>query len=45
MSSKTLTDISCHVRSIREKAIAVADGTTEEHEGRCDICNPRKKKV
>lgn len=32
--SKTLTDISCIVRQMREKAIAVTDGTTEEHEGR-----------
>lgn len=31
---KMLTDISCTVRQIRDKAIAVADGTTEEHEGR-----------
>ena len=31
MSSKTLTDIACTVRQIRDKAIAVADGTTEEH--------------
>lgn len=31
MSSKTLTDVSCTVRQIRDKAIAVADGTTEEH--------------
>lgn len=34
MGDKTLTDISCHVRQVRDKAIAVADGTTEEHEGR-----------
>ena len=32
--SKVLTDITCHVRAIRDKAIAVSDGTTEEHEGR-----------
>lgn len=31
MGSKTLTDVSCTVRQIRDKAIAVADGTTEEH--------------
>lgn len=31
---KPLTDISCTVRQIRDKAIAVADGTTEGHEGR-----------
>lgn len=29
MGSKTLTDVSCTVRQIREKAIAVADGTTD----------------
>ena len=29
-----LTDISCQVRQIRDKAIAVADGTMIEHEGR-----------
>ena len=34
MGSKTLTDIACHVRQVRDKAIAVADGTTEENEGR-----------
>lgn len=38
MSSKTLTDIACHVRQVRDKAIAVADGTTEEHEGREREC-------
>lgn len=38
MMGKPLTDISCTVRQIRDKAIAVADGTTEEHEGR-----PREK--
>lgn len=27
--SKTLTDIACHVRQVREKAIAVADGTMD----------------
>lgn len=31
MSSKTLTDISCVVRQVREKAIAVADGATTEY--------------
>ena len=30
MGSKTLTDIACTVRQIRDKAIAVADGTTED---------------
>lgn len=30
--SKTLTDIACHVRMIREKAIAVADGTSYMHD-------------
>ena len=29
--AKTLTDISCAVRQIRDKAIAVADGTMGEH--------------
>ena len=29
--AKTLTDISCTVRQIRDKAIAVADGTMAEH--------------
>lgn len=28
--SKTLTDIACHVRQVRDKAIAVADGTMDE---------------
>ena len=27
--SKTLTDIACHVRQVREKAVAVADGTAD----------------
>lgn len=31
MGHKTLTDVSVTVRQIREKAIAVADGTTHEH--------------
>jgi hypothetical protein len=30
MGSKTLTDVAVTVRQIREKAIAVADGTTKE---------------
>ena len=34
MGDKTLTDIACTVRMIRDKAIAVADGTMEQHEGR-----------
>ena len=29
-----LTDISCQVRQIRDKAIAVADGTMTERDGR-----------
>lgn len=32
--SRTLTDISVQVRQIRDKAIAVADGTMTEREGR-----------
>ena len=31
MGSKTLTDVAVTVRQVREKAIAVADGTTHEH--------------
>jgi len=31
---RPLADISCEVKQVRDKAIAVADGTTEEHEGR-----------
>ncbi len=34
MSSKTLTDISCQVRQVRDKAIAVADGTMTDYQGR-----------
>lgn len=34
MADKTLTDISCTVRQVREKAIAVADGTMTKREGR-----------
>lgn len=30
MGSKTLTDIACTVRQVRDKAIAVADGTMDE---------------
>lgn len=34
MGTKTLTDVSCTVRQIRDKAIAVADGTMTERDGR-----------
>lgn len=34
MAEKTLTDISVQVRQIRDKSIAVADGTMTERDGR-----------
>lgn len=34
MADKTLTDIACTVRQVRDKSIAVADGTMTKYQGR-----------